>query len=277
MERTGRGGEAINKQKKKKEPINVIFMRKQGRIFSMDISGRMILLTFLFAVVYVVFSVVIINRYWELKYEYRNLRQRAATLDRTLDEYQFQSQVLNQYHQLVQQLNQVEDGEEPAPAEEKVAAVRPEPVQESRPQTPAPAAPEEDQSGVPGEEPPENPVVDAMELSLDPSRNGRSLSFRFRIANIHPDNKEVSGYLFVVVETLSEGLPHLAPYPEVELQDGDPADYRRGTAFSIKYGKSVRGRIDGLKKADEYTQAWVYIYDDDGELIMKKLLSTEND
>jgi len=83
--------------------------------------------------------------------------------------------------------------------------------------------------------------------------------------------------LFIILTNLKTDPPTRVVYPEVELKDGEPANYRRGIQFSIRHGKMVQGRIRGLTQASGFTEAHVCAYSEDGRLLMKKRLALEND
>jgi hypothetical protein len=100
--------------------------------------------------------------------------------------------------------------------------------------------------------------------------------FHLSLSNVHPDNKSISGHIFVLLANPGQDPPQVAPYPEVELENGTPSDWRKGTQFQISYGKTVRGEVKGLENAREYTQAWVYVYSQDGTLLLRKLLKADH-
>jgi hypothetical protein len=86
----------------------------------------------------------------------------------------------------------------------------------------------------------------------------------------------VAGYLFIILANPYTNPPLFAPYPPVPLVGGFPADYRKGVQFSIKRGKTVRGRLPGLMDPTHYNQAWVFIYSKQGNLLLKKHLISDN-
>lgn len=265
------GGEAIAGHKKKKEPISIIFMRKVGRIYSADVSGRYIFLLAVFAVVFAVLSVMVINRFADLYFENQRLQRQVTRMTRALDKRGFQSQVVNQYHLLASELSKTDQKSLPQTSEpDKV----PTPVPpQTRPDRTAAAEPVQETSP----QAPENPPVDADNLYLRAESSGAALRFRFHLRNIHPENKTVTGYLFTILTNPKTSPPTQAVYPEVELKDGEPANYRRGIQFSIRHGKMVQGRISGLTQAGGFTEADVCAYSEDGRLMMKKRLALEDD
>jgi len=243
-------------------------MRKLGRIYSADVSAKYLLVLLIFAMVFAVFAVLIINRYVDLYFESRELRHKTARLSRLVEEYKFQSQVLTQYNRLASELNKVEQK-------------KPFSAPTSEPQTPEEEAVKaEVRTGESTIKPelkiPDKPPVDAVNFSIKPEKNNTALSFQLELQNIHPANRNISGYLVVALVNAQVNPPRLAVYPEVEFKNGAPADYKKGTQFSISYGKIVQGQVDKLENAQDFNQAWVFIYDDEGKLLQYKLLKIKN-
>jgi hypothetical protein len=117
-------------------------------------------------------------------------------------------------------------------------------------------------------------VVDVSHLRLRPDPRNHTVRYRYSLSNTHPENKAVSGYLFIVLANDQPDPPALAPHPKVELIDGAPADYQRGAQFMIRRGKTVRGEIKGLETPGQFDQAWVYAYSKDGRLLIRKKLTS---
>jgi hypothetical protein len=297
LARHERGSKAITGSKKKREKLHIIVMRHTGRMYTMDVSGRILLIGLLFALVFVVVSVLVINRYAELFTENIRLRAQLKSMTQTLDGFQYKSQVLTQYNQLVSELNKVDQKTEvPLLAEPSTIEEIEDPeaetltgIEASGDMTAEETTMETEQgegseeqvaeptpSLIGGPEAPENPTVDADKLSLLTEDNGKAIRFQYILSNIHPENKAVSGYLFIILANEKNDPPVLAPFPEVEMTDGEPAAFKKGTAFSIRHGKTVRGRLKNLEDADKFDQAWVFAYDDEGNLLMKKRLNPEN-
>ena len=246
-------------------------MRKVGKIYRFNVSGRMLVIFFLFMLAFTALSVLVINRYAELYFENQTLMEQLAEANRTLKELQFGSQVLAQYKELAKVMDETEakEAQESEPEMES-------PPEEEKPTEPAAPVEEKPAPEEAGPKPPENPPVDAVKLSLDPENSGSAVRFQYSLTNIHPENKAVTGYLFIVLVNDKLNPPGLAAYPDVDLKNGNPTDYKKGTAFSIRHGKTVRGRVENLSDGANFDKGWVFAYSEEGELLMKKLLPSEN-
>ena len=311
---------------KNREPINIIFMRRVGRLYSTDVSIRFLVLAGVFSVVYLVVSIIAISRWSELSLENRDLRERIAELSIKVDNYQEQTKILTQYQQLMGEMKKnstdlkppqettAQPGDVAAPAsdsqdgpvevagtdEQTQTQTQIKEPDSSPPQTnhadekfeqnqaqaqaqaqePDPQ-PKPDPKPEPKPEPDlttiDPPVVDATNLNLSSYNQGKGVKFKYSLKNIHPDNQPVTGYLFMVLENKSKTPHTYYSYPDVEIKNGNPADPKEGTLFSIKHGKTVRGTIGNLPGDEDYDYGWVFAYAEDGELLMKKRLDSQNE
>ncbi|MBU2549888.1 MAG: hypothetical protein KKB20_15850 [Proteobacteria bacterium] len=234
----------------------------------MDISPNMLVYALIFTVVYIVLSVLAINRYFEVSYENKILRQDLNHCAQTLNTQRFQSSYVKHYKELASELDKAERRKQPPPAEAEKPA-------------PAPAeAPKPEKAEVKAESSgpawPDQSPVDAINLTLRPERDNTAVRFQFNLRNVHPDNKMVNGYLFVILVNPQASPPATASYPETELRNLLPTDYKSGTVFSIRHGKTVRGLIENLTNAAAFSQVHVLVYTEDGQPLYRTVLEPEN-
>ncbi|MEW6267047.1 MAG: hypothetical protein AB1641_28575 [Thermodesulfobacteriota bacterium] len=248
-------------------------MRKIGRVYRVNISGRMLVFLFLFALAYIVFSVLIINRYLDLYFANKELNEKIEQITGALGKFRVQSTVLNQYHRLVNELSKTDQkktAETTAGKIDQAAQVASAAPSESNPPLDSPH-PE------PVSAPMENLIVDVEKINLDPEPDNKALRFQFNLNNLQADaNKSVSGYWFLMVVNATANPPVTIVYPEVEFKKDRPTDYKKGAQFNIRKGKIVQGRFDKLTAANAFKQAWVYVYSDDGLLLLKKMLPAKS-
>ncbi|MFH1135958.1 MAG: hypothetical protein V1816_07715 [Pseudomonadota bacterium] len=248
-------------------------MRKTGRIYSVDISAGWLVFFFSFMACFTLLSILTINWAANLFWENKKLEDELRRTSRALEEYQFQSQVLYQYQQLVEELNKTEGSEKKEVAAKPVRPVTEieQSAEEQEPPSSAGAGTATKAEGL------ENSPIEALKLTVQAESDNAALRFQFSLRNVHPDNKGIGGYLFIVIANMKSNPPVLIPYPDVALANGDPVDYKKGTLFNIRYGKTVRGKVKNLTKAGDFTQAWIFAYSETGELILKSLLTAEHD
>ena len=179
----------------------------------------------------------------------------------------------NQYHLLVSELNRVENRagpivEKKSPPETKAPpepVVKPEKPVVSKPEAPAETIKVETQ------------LVDVENMEISRSEQNHSISYRFRITNIHPKDELVSGYVFVLFENPKTDPPDIFTSPKVTLKDNQPSDYKRGHQFSIRHGKTVKDRVENVTDPKAFTMVRVLAYSDEGTPILNKSLGIPNE
>ncbi|MEW5724799.1 MAG: hypothetical protein AB1896_16930 [Thermodesulfobacteriota bacterium] len=281
------GGQTIAGARKKNDLITVMFMRRVGRVYSLRVSARVLAWTGVFALVFAAASAWTAGQYTQLYMDNQELRGRVSTLAATLEKYEYKAMLLEQYDELLAELEKVELGqaaigseEGDSPVEARTAAPLDVALADETVETEAAFSDEieevkaEDQPEAP--QPPANPPVDAVRLNLWPEHNNTTMRFQYNLQNIQPGNELVSGYMFIVLTNNKSNPPKLVPYPPVEIKEGNPVDFKKGLQFSIRRGKTVRGKVEKLENADDYEQAWVFAYSDEGELLLKKLLPSHD-
>ena len=282
MEGTWSGGEAIvTKKKKKKEPINVILMRKSGRMYSFDISGGILLAAFLFAVLFAVASVLAINYGVNLYYQNQDLQAEMSRLKTAAAEFEVKPMMLSQYKALEKEMSVADAmslGEEEDPAS------TPDETVEAGPANSGGEAAENVSGGNDeqrperlGPTPLEDSPIDAENLKLRVNDNNSEVKYQFRITNVTPGSKEITGLLFIMLIDASHDPPTIIVHPEVDVENFEPQDYKRGTLFSIKYGKTVQGKIDLPEGVGPIDEAWIIAYTEEGEPLIRKLLTVADD
>ena len=96
------------------------------------------------------------------------------------------------------------------------------------------------------------------------------LLVRFNIRNISSNPGNISGRIFVILEPDSNPSDWLV-VPSVAIKDGKPVNFKRGQYFSIAHFKSVNFRIKNKSASDSFKKAFVFIYDKDKLIYMKKI------
>jgi hypothetical protein len=277
------------------QPYTVILVRDVDRVRQFRIHARTFRLFVLFCLLVVGVGVAAINRYQVLYIENQELREEIRRLGEQLAVSRSKTpspppalEVERSYRLLAAQM----DGTDPSGTAQAAGITAPEPGPASSAPPPAPApnptpavetGPMETKTETaaltPPVEPPPlvapvQPLVDASGLVFR-AQGGNVLRFRFRLHNAHPENKPVTGYLFLVLGAKAN-LEMFLAYPEVELDKGRPVDFRKGMAFKINQYKEVEGVVNRPKETDRFDQAWVFAYSVEGELLMMKLLVSEN-
>jgi hypothetical protein len=118
-------------------------------------------------------------------------------------------------------------------------------------------------------------IEDFSKIPLE-ARNFRIESLKdqvranFDIVNISKSDLTISGYVFVLLKNddISENHWMISPYSKIT--GGKPLSPKNGQYFSIQRFKPVTIKFPGISGAGVLDRAAVFVYAEDGELVMKK-------
>ena len=243
-------------------------MKQYGSVHTLRVSGRYLLALALFLIVFVVFSIVFINRFLPLWWELEDLREENVRLSRLVRDHRIRSQLTSQYKQLMEALNHEEPNGEAAGTDQPVESARVELAAEEA------VGESQQETGQNGPEPliPE-PTLDVSKLVFKPDRGARSLEFSFHLRKVDPHKELVSGYLIALFEDSADAPEKSAAYPStIQFVQGEPDNYRKGLRFAIRYGRPIKGRLKNLSEPEGYDHVTVLAYSDTGELLMKQTI-----
>lgn len=100
---------------------------------------------------------------------------------------------------------------------------------------------------------------------LEKSRIG----IRFQIQNNAPEKGGIEGRMFVILKDDLQSPTGWICFPEVPLQDGQPALIRRGRYFSIVRFNNIRFKAKFVPEAARYQAATVLVYSEQGTLLLE--------
>ena len=242
-------------------------MGRVGKVRSFKVSPRVLFWTFLFLLIYLPVSILVINQWVGLRREVTVQQQEIdrlgvelARAERTLFKFQQHVTLLESY------IDSLESGEE------QRAAVR------ATDETAARAA--EEQPEAPREEtaPPE-PVVRGLvgveQMAIE--REEDAVQVSFNLTNVAEGGEPVSGYVHILASGKENGSPWWDLYPRGEVaEDGIPESYRRGLPFIIQRFKPIQGRFSPGPGRGLPDAVRVVVYDDTGRLIYNEAFEVEN-
>ena len=114
--------------------------------------------------------------------------------------------------------------------------------------------------------------VDALKVRR--CREPQELWVSFLLIN-RVGKERVSGYVWIVAQKTDVTPSRCALWPEGELVRDMPADYRKGSPFSIVRRKRVSGSLSLPEDAPGYNKLIVIIYDQSGGIITKQEYSLD--
>ncbi len=241
---------AKNRKKASKGRFNILLMRSQGEVLNLAVAPIFLIIAFLFAIVFVVVSIIVMNRYFALYLDYRDLAiaydETAEELSRLQSLYTYQASVADDYTNLMQALNKADPQYIPETPPEPPADAPPDPE----------AAPEEGAETTPPADAPPPPqsleewggglpqVAAKPEQDLD-VESLRVIGGRFSFSLINNNNgRAAQGRILMLfaVET-PDGKNTLVAFPDFDLSSKDP-NFELGPGYNIRAGKTVDGRIE---------------------------------
>lgn len=237
-----------------------MIMGRLGKMRTFKISPHVVYWTLLFLALYLPASVLVFNRWVDLR---RTAREQAARIDQVSLELAKAERALFKFKQHVTLLElYIESLEEQGtrPATVETPSQETETAEEEAP----PAQEEEDApAGAPAPE-----LVDVEKMAF--TKEAGSLQVDFNLMNIHRGEDPVSGYIHILASGTRNGDTWWEVYPRGSVKDGLPVHYRVGQPFIIQRFKPVQGRFDILPERGAPTTVHVVVYDDTGRLIYNR-------
>ncbi len=96
------------------------------------------------------------------------------------------------------------------------------------------------------------------------------LRIRFIIKNIDQRIKTASGYIFILLKQNEKDPKSWLTIPSVDLVAGKPSQTGRGQYFKITHFKTVHFKLNNIENPEQFSQAQVYVFDKNGEILLKK-------
>jgi hypothetical protein len=113
-------------------------------------------------------------------------------------------------------------------------------------------------------------LVDIDELKIE--RNKSTINVDFRIINKQLDDEPIGGYIFVFARIKDSDKSEVWVYPNSQLKDGLPVNYRNGQRFFIQRFKSISSKYTLSKSINRPLIFEIFVYDRNGTLILRKIV-----
>lgn len=261
----------------KKGRLNLLIMKHRGKATNVSISHFVIMLAIIFAVAFVMVSVVIINRYYILYYDYQALaRTHQASADelyRLRSLYSYQSSVASEYSKIMKAMNRSDpqSGLDVAiPPIGELAPVAGEEAADSEATNNSSINSLDDWAALFPDVP--NPPEHILNIG-DMHVSGRN--FRFQLTNETGGATKVQGRMLLLFSVEDEnGSVHLIPYPNFEININNP-DFNEGPSYNINSSKQVAGRLS-LPENGVVVGMMAVIKSSNGQVVLKKkIMPTE--
>jgi hypothetical protein len=112
------------------------------------------------------------------------------------------------------------------------------------------------------------PSVDVQDMVIQ--KEGSKVTVDFKIVNIKEGNEPVGGYIHIIAKREGNGAVRNWTYPDEELVNGVPANYRKGQPFLIQRFKPIHGRFHIAPGSKHPTVIIILVYNHTGQVILKR-------
>jgi len=262
-----------SKPVKEKQPHDAVFhvmvSKGVGKVRSFSLSPRILFVSLLFFVCYIIVSLFIINDYFDKR---RANKAQLLKIERLQKEVENVRKHLYQSEQRVILLKNYEKKSK-SDVEISLEPVRPEIIaSKTAEETVADDDIEvEDDS----EETLQNALVEIKDLTTQ--KNEGKLTVSFRIVNTDQGDAPLRGYVHIIVTDKASDPPQLWTYPKVALRDGVPINYKRGRLFVIKNFRTLRGEFFLDSHEGSALSLKILVYDNEGNQILQKDFAVEEE
>lgn len=137
------------------------------------------------------------------------------------------------------------------------------------------STPEEEKSPITSTDHFNKMSADNFEINLDKQSN--SFRFKFLLRNNFSYNTPVSGHVFVILKPHYLDASTWICYPNTILTNGQPQNVTSGESFTIARFKTIRGSFSALSQQMEQYFISIWVFSDNGELMMIKDIYIRND
>lgn len=113
-------------------------------------------------------------------------------------------------------------------------------------------------------------TVSLEKFIVKKDRKKKDLLVQFDIRNLSKAPGDVEGRIFVLLKPDAGTEDQWLVVPESALLEGIPSEHRKGQYFSISHFKPVKFRIKNQVDPDFFTQASIFIFNEQGDLIFEE-------
>ena len=264
----------VKKKPHDEDRLTIMIIRSLGRVRSFKISPLIVFCATLFLILYIPFSIFIINNYIGLYRANRTQSTNMAQLEKEVIEGQKDLGRLRHHVSLLE--DYIRHLEEPQEQQKEKSAIR---VNEETKEKSAARKIEiireqtviSDVESSPGDSEEEMKPIGAVDIQeMIIQKEGARMSVEFKLINMNPGETAVGGYIHLIAMGNDPNPPPEWTFPRVQLEEGLPVNYRRGQLFLIQRFKPVHGRFFLAPDSEPPTALKVLVYDQSGLLILER-------
>jgi len=245
--------------------LTVMIMRGVGTIRSFKLSYRFLFWASLFFILYIIASIILINKYFSEAHKNRLQSDQLQRLMKEAEEIEKELYRSNQHLAFLKDyINKIESGNDKE-------LEPPEPSSDIDPgktiETPQKIETIEAVEAVS-----QGNIVDINDFSF--KQEGAELTVDFKLSNTVSSKEAVSGYVHIIAVKDDQESQRFWSSPKVAIREGIPVNYKQGQLFIIKYFKKIRGRYFFETANISPSSIKVLVYNRSGDLILEKVFET---
>jgi len=258
--------------------LNLLIMRSKGQVTNLSLSPFTLILAVLFGVAFIGVSIVVMNKYYTLYYDYQELSAAhqitARELHRHRSLYSYQSSVASEYAKIMNAMNRADpqsglDVSIPAIGDLPPVEDQPDEGQEADSGNPQINSLDDWAALFPDPASPPEQILNIGDLQV----SGRN--FRFQLTNESNTGTKAQGRMLLLFSVEDgEGRIVLRPFPDFEVNSKDP-DFNnvRSPGYNITSSKQITGRLDDMPAGGLVLEMMAVVKSREGQVVLKKKIA----
>ncbi len=109
------------------------------------------------------------------------------------------------------------------------------------------------------------------DFKADYDKRESILKASFKLVN--RSGEKLRGYILVLLKNPEKNIDMWVAMEDPPVEKGDPSDYKSGRFFEIAKFKTIQFVAENVENKGKFVEAEVYIYDQDGNLLLKQTFS----
>ena len=264
----------VKKKPHDEDRLTIMIIRSLGRVRSFKISPVIVFCATLFLILYLPFSVFIINNYIGMYRASSTHSTNVEQLEKEVIKGQKDLGRLRQHVALLEDyIRHLEEPQEQQ-KEKSPPAVNADPKDNSAPRKVEIIRKQtviSDVESPPGDSEEEMKPIGAVDIKeMIIQKEGARMNVEFKLVNMNPGETAVGGYIHLIALGNDPNPPPEWTFPRVQLEEGIPVNFRRGQLFLIQRFKPVHGRFFLAPNSEPPTALKVLVYDQSGLLILER-------
>ena len=246
--------------------LTIMVIRSVGKIRSFKISRKVILWTSLFLLAYILVSVYVFNRFFELRYLNNIQSEKLESLEKALDQNErslFQArQYMAGLEDYIKNYDSRKEEEVSAPIEtdESIKTV------DTTTRNPITKSDGQEESAT---------IVDIEDIAIQIEDSGMTVDFK--LVNARSEESAAEGYIHIIARDKKKDYPEEWNYAYDKLKNGIPVNFRRGQPFLIQRFKTYHRQFNINSNSEFPAAIKVLVYNPSGDLILNRELETANE